>query len=187
MKTRETMPVGIIVQRRRIDHPWKEWVWEAVGVLPWADADPDWRLLTEEPDRVRYHAATLPLELHRGDTEAYVANLESAAPAIYVVLRTDTEDASGHEVVPHHVTVSPYEAQHYLHSGEEIVERMLLPDALLTWVKDFTDTHHEAEVFVKRRRDRVPTDKVEDGLGDPRIRQQADIYRAPTARGRKPE
>ena len=185
MKHHDVIPVGIIVQRRRIEHPWKEWVWEAVGVLPWADPAVSWKLLTEEPDRVRFHAATLPLELHRGDTEAYVANLESATPAVYVVLRPDADGGSGRDVVPHHVTVSPYEAQHYLQSGDETVERLALPDALLAWVKDFTDAHHEAEVFVKRRRDRVPGDRVEDGLGDARIRQQADVYRAPTAPGRK--
>lgn len=179
MKRQETIPVGVIVQQRRIAHPWKEWAWEAVGVLPWAEEGVNWRLLTEEPDRIRYHAATLALDLHRGDTEAYIVNLESATPAVYVVLRPDPD--GDHEVAPYHVTVSPYDAQHYLHSGDETVERLTLPDALLTWVKDFVDFHHEPEAFVKRQRTQ---DRPDDGLGDPRIRQASDVYRAPGPRDR---
>lgn len=186
MEKLEVMPVGVIVQKRRIGHPWKEWTWEPVGVIPWAREDASWAPVLTEPDRVQYHAATLHLELHRSDTEAYVANLETGAPGIYVVLREaepedQAESAVGAEVVPHLVTLSPYEAQDYLDSGEETVERLTLPPALLAWLEAFVATHHQDEKFVKRRRDKVRVDRVEDGKGDPRIRQPADVFRAPGA------
>ena len=34
--------------------------------------------------------------------------------------------------------------------------------------------------FVKRKRDRKRIDVREDGIGDARIRQTADVYRAPS-------
>jgi hypothetical protein len=35
------------------------------------------------------------------------------------------------------------------------------------------------DVFIKRRRDKTDIDLQEDGIGDARIRQTADVYRAP--------
>ncbi|NQW08255.1 MAG: DUF3305 domain-containing protein [Alphaproteobacteria bacterium] len=176
------MPVGVIVQKRRIDHPWKEWTWEPVGVLPWAPEGISWQVLVEDAGRVQYHAATLPLELFRADTEAYVDNLNSSAPAIYVVVRPGDEENDEADIVPCLVTVSPYEAQDYLDSGEEIVERLGLPDILREWMEAFVAEHHEEEAFIKRKRDRVRVDRTEDGKGDPRVRQLSDVYRAPTSR-----
>ena len=39
--------------------------------------------------------------------------------------------------------------------------------------------HYIEEPFKKRRRDEVRVDGVEDAKGDPRIRQESDVYRAP--------
>ena len=178
------MPVGIIVQKRRIAHPWQEWAWEPAGVLPGAAADVRWKLLREEPDLVQYHAATMTLELHRAETEAYVANLETGMPAVYVGLRPGDEDAGENEVEPSFVTVSPYLAQDRLDSAEEIIERVAMPDVILEWVEIFIAAHHEDETFVKRRRDRIDLDRVDDGRGDPRVHGRADVFRAPTARTR---
>jgi hypothetical protein len=56
-----------------------------------------------------------------------------------------------------------------------------MPDGLIAWVREFVEEHHVDEAFKKRRRDRVATDLTEDGRGDARIRQDADVYRAPAA------
>ena len=77
-------------------------------------------------------------------------------------------------------TASPYDGQDYAESGEEIVELVPMPDALIGWISDFIEKHHEDEVFIKRKRDKKRTDLVEDGIGDARISQLTDVYRAPT-------
>jgi hypothetical protein len=61
-----------------------------------------------------------------------------------------------------------------------------MPEGLVAWVRDFALSHHEDEEFKKRRRDKKRIDKVEDGIGDERISQMADVYRSPTSakRGR---
>ncbi len=55
-----------------------------------------------------------------------------------------------------------------------------MPDGLTAFVAAFVSAHHVTdETFVKRRRDKARVDLVEDGIGDRRIRQAADVYRAP--------
>ena len=49
-------------------------------------------------------------------------------------------------------------------------------------VRDFVEQHHVEEEFVKRKRDRKRVDLVEDGIGDVRIQQDTDVYRAPKRR-----
>jgi hypothetical protein len=40
--------------------------------------------------------------------------------------------------------------------------------------------HHEDEVFIKRRRSDALVSLEENGIGDARIRQTSDVYRAPS-------
>ena len=61
MEARDSMPVGIIIERRKIDNPWESCTWRAVAVLPGAPEVDEWRVLAESPERVRYHAGTLML------------------------------------------------------------------------------------------------------------------------------
>ena len=68
MKDQESLPLGIVLERRRIDHPWKDFDWRPVTVIPGAPAcDPEgeWRVLHESEDRIHYHSGTLTLELFR--------------------------------------------------------------------------------------------------------------------------
>ena len=77
------------------------------------------------------------------------------------------------------MTASPYEAQDYCDSAEELVEKIPMPEGLHSWIASFVDTYYEEEAFVKRRRDKTRVDRVGDGIGDARIRQAGDVYRAP--------
>jgi hypothetical protein len=146
--------------------------------LPGAGED-SWKELRREGDAIEYHAATLTLELHRTDTEAYLHGLSAKTPSIYVVMR-DSETQDPLDMVL--ATASPYEAQDYADTGEELVEKVPMPEGLVAWIRDFVELHHEDDVFVKRRRDKTRVDKREDGIGDARIRQMADVYRAPSGR-----
>ena len=157
---------------------WAKHVWKATDVLPGA-SKADWKELRREGDTVEFHAATLPLELFRTDTEAYLHGLSAKVPAIYVVMRPNESDAPLDVVL---VTASPYEAQDYADTGEELVEKVTMPEGLIAWIRDYVELHHEDEVFVKRRRDKARVDRKEDGIGDARIRQTSDVYRAPVSK-----
>ena len=169
------MPLGIVIRRMPGVTRWVRHVWKATAVLPGA-AEASWKELRREGETVEFHAGTVPLQLFRGETEAYLQELTAREPAIYVILRQTTGETPLDIVL---ATASPYEAQDYADSGEELVEKVPMPEGLIAWVHDFVARHHEEEVFAKRRRDRARIDARQDGIGDARIRQTADVYRAP--------
>lgn len=170
------MPLGVVVRRMPGATRWAKWAWKAVAVLPGA-APADWRVLREEGDAVEFHAATVPLQLHGAEAEAYMHGLAAAVPAIYVVLRETGEADRPYDVLL--ATASPYEAQDYDDAGEDVVEKVPMTDGLVAWVRSFALTYHEEEEFKKRKRDKKRIDQVEDGRGDARIPQLTDVYRAP--------
>ncbi|MCC2665063.1 MAG: uncharacterized protein K0S35_2985 [Geminicoccaceae bacterium] len=99
---------------------------------------PEWRELLRGETWTHYHAANLPLELHHVETEAYLLNLAQEPPRIYVVLRPATEPAA-QAYRPLLITASPVEAESYLASGDEIVEGVPMPAAVIAWLRDFVD------------------------------------------------
>jgi len=178
-----SLPLGIVLRKSPGVTRWAKWVWKAVAVLPGA-AQENWKELRREGGVVEYHAATVDLELYRTDTEAYLAGLSTNPPTIYVVMREATDANAPQDIEVLLATASPYDAQDYADAGEEIVERVPMPDGLIAWINDFVQRHHEEEVFVKRKRDRQRIDLVQDGIGDARIHQATDVYRAPARKAR---
>jgi len=173
----QALPVGVVVRRAPGVTRWAKFAWTVSSVLPGAGSA-DWKVLREEADVTEFHAATLPLTLYVSEAEAYAHELQARVPSVYVVLRPADHSADMPWSVAL-VTASPYEAQDYCDSAEELVEKVAMPEGLHAWVASFVDEHYEEEVFVKRRRDRARVDRVEDGIGDARIRQISDVYRAP--------
>ncbi|MGR3802901.1 DUF3305 domain-containing protein [Marinibacterium profundimaris] len=175
------MPVGVVMRRRPGVTRWARWDWRAVAVLPGA-RPADWQELRREGEVVEYHAATPILELHGAETEAYVHGLGADVPGVFVILRKGSGDRPLNVV---RVTASPYEAQDYGDNGEDIVEKVPMPPGLAAWVQSFVEAYHQDQAFVKRRRDKARVDRVEDGKGDARIPQAADVYRSPAAARRR--
>jgi len=171
-----SLPLGVVIKRTPGVTKWAKHVWRAVAVMPGA-GPASWKELRREDDAVEFHAATLPLELHRTETEGYLHGLSAKDPSIYIVMREGESDAPLDIAL---VTASPYEAQDYADTGEELVEKVPMPEGLAAWIRDFIELHHEDEVFIKRRRDKRRVDMKQDGIGDARIRQVADVYRAPS-------
>ncbi|WP_095588018.1 DUF3305 domain-containing protein [Actibacterium ureilyticum] len=175
------MPVGIVLKKAPGVTRWVRWHWSATAVLPGA-GPAHWHVLRREGDAVEYHAATVTLELHGAETEAYLHGLTAEIPSLYVVMREAEGDLPIEVLL---ATASPYEAQDYTDSGEEIVEKVPMPHGLVAWVRDFVEEYHQEEAFVKRRRDKKRIDLVQDGIGDPRIGKAADIYASPGLKRRR--
>ncbi|MDQ2092185.1 DUF3305 domain-containing protein [Marimonas arenosa] len=176
---RASIMVGVVLRRRPGVTRWAKWVWEPAGLIPGA-APADWKVLREEDGAIEYHAVTLPLELHRAETESYRVTLAMNVPSAFVVMR-DGEGSGPDGMGVLTLTVSAYEAQDYLDTSEDIVEPVRLPDALVDWLASFCAAQGEETPFKKRRRDKKRVDLKEDGVGDARIRQDADVYRSPSA------
>lgn len=171
-----SMPVGVVIRRLPGVTRWAKWSWLPVAVMPGA-GDGHWKLLREEDGAAEFHAATLPLTLYRGEAEAYMVALSESVPCVYVILRQ--AESGDWPYVVHMVTASPHEAQLFAESGEEIVEKVAMPTGLAAWVKAFTDAHYVQEQFIKRKRRKHMDPTPEDGIGDARISQLTDVYRAP--------
>lgn len=180
-KAYRTMRVGVVLRRTPGVTRWAKWAWNVVAVLPGA-GPASWRELRREDEAVEYHADTPVLELHGAEAEAYLSGLSSEIPSLYVVMRA-AEGEWPYEVL--RVTASPYEAQDYTDSGEELVEKVPMPHGLIAWVRSFVEEFYEEEVFIKRKRDRQRVDLVQDGVGDPRVDKAADIYASPAQKRRR--
>ncbi len=170
------IPMGVVLRRSPGVTKWQKWTWTACGVLPGA-GPADWNEIRREGDVLEFHAETVALELHGADAEAYLHGLTAEVPCVYVIMRMGASEAPLDILT---VTASPYEAQDYTDSGEEIVEKVAMSPLLRAMVQDFVDTFYKEEAFVKRKRDKKRVDLVQDGIGDPRIGKAADIYASPS-------
>jgi hypothetical protein len=147
------IPLGIVVERKDSSNPWIEYSWSTVDVLPGAPSVVEWKRLSQGGGWERYHAATLTLELFKGETEGYRYNLTQEEPKIYVVLRQG-EEAGEADIVPFLATACPHEAMGYGESGDEIVDGVPMPAKLISWVQGFVDQYHVDEPFKKRKNKR---------------------------------
>ncbi|KXO07606.1 DUF3305 domain-containing protein [Marinobacter excellens] len=173
------LPVGAVVRRTPGITRWARHIWTPVAVIPGAP-EAFWKEMVREGEVVDYHAGTVTMQLYRADAEAYLVSLNMITPSVWVILDRDQSGQSPSGWFVSDITASAYEAQDALDSGESIVEPVPIPESLAAWIKEFIDLHYIEEPFKKRRRDKKSVDGKEDGKGDPRIRQQSDVYRAPT-------
>lgn len=172
--------LGVVLRRSPGVTRWAKWSWKAVAVIPGA-GPAGWKTLREADGVTEYHAATVPLDLHATEVEGYRKSLMMTPPSIFVVLDTEVSTDNAHGIDVHLVTASTDIAGDYTDSAEVIVEPVPMPEGLLGTIRAFCDAHYKEVEFKKRRRDRARTDRVEDGKGDPRIRQTSDVYRSPSS------
>lgn len=159
----DTLSIGIVLEKRKSDHPWLDHKWVLVGVIPGAPETDAFQVLRQGDGVTQYLAATLELELHRAEAEAYHFNLTSPEPSLFVVLRENDDLELDVPLIADVITASPYEAQDYLDSSEEIVERILMPENIRIWIDEFVTEHFEVQQFKKRKRDKVKSEDYKFG------------------------
>ncbi|MDJ1017295.1 MAG: DUF3305 domain-containing protein [Paracoccaceae bacterium] len=172
--------MGVVLRRTPGVTRWAKWSWKAVDVIPGA-GPANWTVLRDEDGITDFHAGTYPMELHATDVESVRKSLMMRPPSVFVVLDKETSVDNAHGIDVHIVTASADLAGDYTDSAEVIVEPVAMPDILVGAIREFCDAHYKETPFKKRKRDRQRVDLVEDGKGDARIRQTADVYRSPAA------
>ena len=175
---RRELQIGVVVRRSPGVTRWARDIWKPVAVIPGAP-EAFWKEMVREGEVVDYHAGTVTMELFRADVEGYLVSLNMAAPSVWVVMDRDVTSQSPSGWVVSTVTASAHDALDALDSSESIVEAVPIPESLAAWIMEFIDMHYIEEPFKKRRRDEIRVDGIEDAKGDPRIRQESDVYRAP--------
>ena len=170
MKTTETLPVGVIVERRLTQNRWVDHTWKCVAIVPGATGFQEWKKIGSGPDWERFFAATLHLQLHKGETEGYRVNLSQRNPTIYVVLHHLTEEFPKAVLV----TACPFEAEDNDVSGDESVDQILMPAEIISFVAHFVEQYHEQQPFRKRKRKKYFSD-TDPSKATPRGRRTAKL------------
>jgi hypothetical protein len=147
------VPVGVVVERRRADSPWVDFVWRAIGVLP---DEPDmrpWTVLREEEEGTTlFYAGSATVDLYRSETARYRDNLATGAPGVWIVL-TPCEGAWPYAVSA--VTVDPAEGEAFTEAGANLVEAVPMPEVLHQAIEKIIAEHHVETEFIKRERSRA--------------------------------
>ncbi len=142
--------VGVIAERRKASSPWAEDYWVPVAVVEGESLLAEGDVVRQSDEATAFFLGTAEIYCHATEAEAYVFNFDSVTPAVYVVLRQNEDGPLPWRI--HAVTVSPYEAQDYSDSAEDIVDRVQMPDGIAREVSEFIEKHYVETPFKKRKR-----------------------------------
>jgi hypothetical protein len=144
--------VGVVVERRKADSPWIDFVWRGIGVLPDEPEMTPWTVIREQEGTTLFYAGSATVNLYRSETERYRENLATGAPSIWIVL-TPSEDVWPYAVTA--ITADPAEGEAFTEAGANLVEAVPMPEVLHQAIENFIAEHHVETEFVKRERQRA--------------------------------
>lgn len=146
------IPVGVVVERRKADSPWVDFVWRGVAVLPDEPDTKPWTVLRERDGTTLFYAGSATVDLYPSETARYRDNLASGSPSIWTIL----SPAEG--VWPYSVaaaTADPAEGEAFTGAGANLVEAVPMPETLREAIESFIAEHHVEREFFKRERRRA--------------------------------
>ena len=148
----ERIAVGVVVERRKSNSIWADYVWRPVAVLPGVPDTAPWTALDGDDARMNFYGGAGEILLFRADTEGYRDNLTTGAPLLWVALRpTGSEPAFAIAAV----TAEPGEGEALTESPTDLIESVPMPDKVRAIIAEFVAAHHVEQQFVKRQRDRA--------------------------------
>jgi hypothetical protein len=145
----ERIPVGIVVERRKADSPWVDFMWRGVAVLPDEPDTRPWTVLREEGGTTLFYAGSGTVDLHPSETARYHDNLASGSPSIWIVL-APAEGTWPYSVAA--ATADPAEGEAFTEAGANLVEAVAMPEMLREAIESFIAEHHVDREFFKRER-----------------------------------
>jgi hypothetical protein len=146
------IPVGVVVERRKADSPWIDFVWRGVGVLPDEPEMTPWAVLLAQGEATLFYAGSATVDLYRSETQLYRDNLATGAPSIWIVL-SPSEGAWPYAVAA--VTADPAEGEAFTEAGANLVEAVPMPEAIRGAIENFVAEHYVEREFVKRKQSRA--------------------------------
>jgi hypothetical protein len=147
----KSMPVGIVVERRKAASQWIDHVWRPIAALGGVPITQPWTILAQDSDVTTYYAGSAEVEFFRSATANYRDNL-AGDQSLWVVLRP-TESDPPYAVFA--ATADPSEGEAFTETGADLVELVPLPDNVREAMIDFVAEHHVEQPFFKRKRDRA--------------------------------
>lgn len=149
VKSLKTIPVGVVVERRRAASKWIDYVWAPVTILPGVPETAPWTKLSDDGERATFYIGAADIELFASATGQYRDNLTSGSPSLWVALRP-TGDEPPYTLLT--VTADTAEGEGLTETGNDIVEPVPMPESIADVVAQFVTEHHIERVFFKRKR-----------------------------------
>jgi hypothetical protein len=147
-----SISVGVVVERRKADSKWVDFIWRPTAVLPGQPDLKPWTVLREEADVTEFYVGGATMEFYRTETTHYRDNLASGTPGVWVVLSPSDGD---HPYTIEAVTADPAEGEGFTEAATYLVEDVPMPEAIRDAVEDFVSEHHVERQFQKRKRGRA--------------------------------
>lgn len=145
----ESIAVGVIVQRSKAASPWIDYVWRPLSILVGVPETEPWTKLSDNGDIATFYAGAAEVELFASDTTQYRDNLFSAEPSLWVTLRP-TGGEPPYSLLS--VTADSAEGEALTEAGDDLVERVPMPDEIADELAQFVTEHHVERIFYKRKR-----------------------------------
>jgi uncharacterized protein DUF3305 len=144
-----SIPVGVVVERRKATSPWLDSVWRPVAVLNGLPDAAPWTALTAAGDAAMFYVGTAEIELYRTETDHYRGNLASGSPSVWVALRP-TGGVPPYDLFA--VTADPHEGEAFTQAGDDLVDAVPMPAAVRQIIESFVAEHHVAQPAYRRKR-----------------------------------
>lgn len=156
------IPVGVIVERRKADSPWQEFLYRPIAVLPGSPTATPWTAIRLDGETTTFYAGQAVIELHRTETANYRDNLASGKPLVWVVLRPLGAEGRFNLLM---ATVDPAEGEALTGAGDDLVESVPMTAPMTDLVQQFVAEHHVEQPFFKRQRERSGSQSTSTGTG----------------------
>jgi hypothetical protein len=147
-----SVPVGVVIERRKAKSPWTDFVWRPVAVLPGVPDAPPWTVLDGDDERTMFYGGAAAIELHRSESSEYRDNLSTGAALLWVVLHPTSGDPPYMVAA---VTADPSEGEACTESAANLVEAVPMPEPIRAAVAKFVAENYAEHPFVRRQRDRA--------------------------------
>ncbi|MCK1739588.1 DUF3305 domain-containing protein [Bradyrhizobium sp. 139] len=146
------IPIGVVVERRKADSPWVDFIWRSTAVLPDEPEAKPWTILHERDGSTLFYAGSATIDLYASETARYRDNLASGMPSVWVVL-SPSEGAWPYAAAA--VTADPAEGEGFTEAADNLVEAVPMPEAVREAIERFIAEYHVEREFVKRKRRRA--------------------------------
>jgi hypothetical protein len=141
-----SIPIGVVVERRKAKGAWADFVWRPAAVLPGVPDAAPWTQLDSDLECTRFYAGPAQIELHRSDVSGYRDNLRSDAALLWVVLQPSGREPT-YTIAA--VTAEPSEGEAYSESGINLVDTVPMPGPVRAIIAQFLTGHYIEQPLVE--------------------------------------